>query len=253
MEAQEPKQRLQKILSEAGISSRREAERMIKDGEVTINGKIAKVGDKALLSKDHIKVRGKLLRILPKKVVIAFFKPRDVMTTPPPAGFDSEKIRGTIWEYLEKVREKVTPVGRLDTDTEGLLLLTNDGDLGDRLNKSKYEVAKVYTVKVDGHVEEKKLKRLRFGVPVEGEKIKVNEIEAARGSEGKQWLRVTLTDPRNRLIRKLFESVGHPVDKVRRDAFCSIGLRGLARGEWRYLADHEVLHLRKFVGLAKPS
>jgi pseudouridine synthase len=237
--------RLQKILSEAGLASRREAESMIRDGEVTINGRVAQLGDKALPGKDHIKVRGKLLRVMPSKVVIAFFKPRGVSATVS----DPHNLGGTIWEYLGRAKEKVFPVGKLDKDTEGLLLLTNDGELSERLTKAKFEVPKVYTVKIDGHLEDKKQRRLKAGVAVENSKVRVADLVPMRGSEGKQWLRVTLTEPRNRLIRKIFEAVGHPVDKVRRESMAGVTLKGLERGEWRYLSEKEISDLRKFVGL----
>jgi 23S rRNA pseudouridine2605 synthase len=242
--------RLQKFIADAGLASRREAEALIRDREITINGKIAKLGDKVNPGKDHVKVRGKLVVRVPGKVVIAFYKPRGITATIRPEQKDgADQVAGTIWEFLGRAKERIKPIGRLDTDTEGLLLLTNDGDLGDRLNKAKFEVPKLYSVKIDGHLEDKKINRLLKGLLVEDTRVKALNISDGRVTEGKQWLRMTITDPRNRIIRKMFEAVGHPVDKVQREAFADITLKGLDRGQWRYLSDDEVLELRKFVGL----
>ncbi len=241
-------ERIQKIMAEAGICSRREAEKMIKSGEVTVNGAIAKLGDKALLGRDHIKVNGKLIHSATRKVVIAFFKPRDVfVSTQIPQNQDKG---GTVWGYLSRVKEKVFPVGRLDNDTEGLLLLTNDGDLSERLTKPEFKVARTYTVKVDGHLEDKKWKRLQKGFIVDGEKIRPLEVFPLRQLEGKEWIRIKFIGPKNRLVRRAFENLGHPVDKVRCETVGPVNLKGLTRGTWRYLAPQEIAFLRDSVGLA---
>lgn len=245
--------RVQKFISDAGLASRRGAEDLIRNREVTINGKTAQLGDKVIAGKDHVKVRGKLIVKVPQKIVIAFFKPRGVITTSTPGvnqDKEQESIKGSIWEYFTRVNEKIRPVGRLDSDTEGLLLLTNDGDLGDRLNKAKYEVPKEYQVKVDGHLEEKKIARLLKGLTVEDVRLKAKSVTFGRLLEGKQWYKVVITDPRNRVIRKMFEAVGHPVDKVLRESMAGITLKGLERGNWRYLSDLEIEKLRGYVGLS---
>lgn len=247
--------RVQKFIADAGVASRRMAEDLIRDGEVTINGKKAQLGDKVIAGKDHVKVKGKLIVKLPRKIVIAFFKPRGVMTTGRGESHENEEnvsVKATVWEFLAQVKEKIKPVGRLDSDTEGLLLFTNDGDLGDRLNKAKYEVPKEYSVKIDGHVDDKKIARLLKGLTVEDVRTKATNITKGRLLEGKQWYRVEVSDPRNRIIRKMFEAVGHPVDKVLRESMAGITLKGLERGQWRYLSDLEIDRLRKFVGLGSP-
>ncbi len=238
--------RLQKIIAESGMASRREAERMIVAGEITINGRLAKVGDKVIPGKDHIKVRGKLLLNKPDKVVVALYKPKGILSVRP---LEQLLAGGTVFDLITKIKERVMPIGRLDTDTEGLLLLTNDGELSQRLLKAKFEVPKSFTVKIDGHLDEKKVKRLENGVRIEDEKIKPLSIVAIKRSEGKQWLQISTTDPRNRIIRKAMEAVGHPVDKIRRDSFAGISLRGMIRGQYRYLSPEELLKLRKWVGL----
>jgi pseudouridine synthase len=144
----------------------------------------------------------------------------------------------------------VFPIGRLDTDAEGILLLTNDGELAQRLNKPKYEVPKVFLVKIDGHLDEKKIKRLQFGIKIEDFKTRPIQVEKIKETAGKQWLKVTVTDTQNRIIRKVFENVGRPVDKVMRESFGPISTEGMVRGQYRYLSPQEVSKLRNFVGMS---
>ncbi len=244
--------RLQKILSQMGMASRREAEEWIQNGEVTLNGKVAKLGDQAIPGIDHVKVRGKLLQWQnsPRIVVVAVYKPRGLLADRPQ---DQIIDRDTVYELIKPVRERVYPVGRLDSDTEGLMLLTNHGDLKARLTKSKYEIERRYMVKVDGHMIEKKLRRLNYGVPVEGKKVALKEIRFTRQLDGKEWLVAITTEPQNRMIRKVFEAVGHPVDKVRLEAIGPITIKGLKRGEFRYLSHQEIQELEEMVGLKKKS
>jgi 23S rRNA pseudouridine2605 synthase len=239
--------RLQKLLADYGLASRRKAEEWIALGEVTVNGKVATLGTKVVPGKDHIKVRGKLLQQAPDKVVIALFKPRGILPNRP-----SEQVveRGTIFDLIPRVKEKVMPVGRLDTDAEGLILLTNDGELAQRLNLSKFEVPKVYRLKVDGHLEEKQVKRiLGSKILVEDKRIKIQALEVEKATEGKQWLRIETTETQNRILRKLFEQIGRPVDKFLRESFGPVSLGKMVRGQYRYLVPEEVTALRKAVAL----
>lgn len=240
--------RLQKLLSDHGIASRRDAEKMVAAGEVTVNGRVARVGDKAIPGKDHVKVRGKLLQTTkePETIVIAVYKPRDMLSQ---RSDSATAEKGTIFDLLPRERRKVLPIGRLDKDAEGLILMTNNGDLMNRLLLPKYEVPKVYSVKIDGHLDESRIRRLGFGVKIEDHRTKPFTVEVTRGSDGKEWLKVMTTETRNRIVRLAFESVGRPVDKLRRDAFAGITLRGLQRGDIRYLTPDEVLSLKKWVGL----
>lgn len=244
--------RLQKIISQMGLGSRREAESWIEEGEVTLNGKIAKLGDQAVPGKDHVKVRGKLIQWQnsPRRVVVAVYKPRGLLSDRP---VDQIIDRDTVYDLLTTVKERIYPVGRLDSDTEGLMLLTNHGDLKARLTKSKYEIERRYMVKVDGHMIEKKLRRLNHGVPVEGKKVSLKEIRFTRQLDGKEWLVAITTEPQNRMIRKIFEAVGHPVDKVRLEAVGPISIKGMKRGEFRYLSFEEIEELEELVGLKKKS
>lgn len=251
--------RLQKIIADTGRHSRREAEALIEEGSVTLNGKIAKLGDRAQPGKDHIKINGKLLLINPleEKSYIVFFKPRGVFCSARPKVEPRKEEKasegGTIWEYLRRVPPKVRPVGQLDVDSEGVLLLTSDGELSDRLLKHKFRVPRIYSVKVDGHPDPKKLRRLERGLKIENTRVNVEAIEVTSSTGGKTWFDVTLIDPRTRLIRKLFESVGHPVDKVCRESFGGVNLKGLKRGDWRYLNPPEIKRLKECVGLTEKT
>ncbi|MBP7845058.1 MAG: rRNA pseudouridine synthase [Proteobacteria bacterium] len=241
--------RLQKLLADYGLASRRQAEEWIALGEITVNGQVAKLGTKVIPGKDHIKVRGKLLHNsnAPNRVVIALFKPKGVLPQRPS---DQVLERGTVFDLMPKVKERVIPIGRLDTDAEGLLLLTNDGELAQRLNMAKYEIPKTYLMKIDGHLEEKQIKRiLDSKVLVENKRIKISDIELERATEGKQWLRITTTEPQNRAIRKLFEQIGRPVDKFCRESFGPISLGKMVRSQYRYLQAEEIEGLKKLVSL----
>jgi 23S rRNA pseudouridine2605 synthase len=240
------KVRLQKIMADFGIASRRGAEEKIKAGEVTINGKTAKIGDKAIPGVDHIKVDGKLLQTKPSRAVYALYKPYGVVCQ---LSESAKNAEGSIYEYMGGMPGNVIPVPKLDKDAEGLVLLTNDGELIERLNRGKFEVPKTFEVKIDGSLDETRKKRLLFGVEVEGKRSRVKELKTMRTTEGKQWVELITTDPQNRQIRKIFESVGRPVDKVRRTQIADIKLSGLSRGRYRKLREDEVKKLYAFVGL----
>lgn len=245
-------QRLQKILAEAGYGSRRACEELIELGDVTINGRVAKLGDKADPEMDHIKVNGKLMKAAAAKVVVVMFKPRG-MITHPPATDDPEVRAPTILDAIPRIKERVKPVGRLDSDAEGLMLLTNDTELLTRLTKPSFEIEKKFIVKVDGHLDPGRVRRLTHGVEVEGKRTKPCTVTVRSSSEGKGWVEVITTEPRNRHIRKMFEAVGRPVDKVRRESYAGITLKGLVRGQYRYLTDAEFAKLRELVGMGRST
>lgn len=243
--------RVQKILADAGICSRREAERRIEMGEITINGKIAKLGDRADPEQDHIKVEGKLLQRSQRKYVLAVFKPRGLLSRRPAAQLVE---RDTVFDLLDRrIKETLMVVGQLDTDSEGVLLLTSDRELAARLNHQKYEVPRTYEVKIDGSLDERQMKRLKAGLKIEDRRIRPIDVHSLRKTEGKEWIQITVSDTRNRNIRKLFEEVGHPVDKVRRSKFAHISLKNLKRGGFRQLDVDEVKGLLELVGLDSPA
>ena len=241
--------RVQKIMASAGVCSRREADTLIQDGEVTVNGKLATPGLKADAERDHIKVRGKLIRKPENRVVVALFKPRDVWCTTRPLDQEDGKSNTTVFDLIPKIKERVFPVGKLDADSEGLLLLTNDGELSKRLLDTKYEVPKTWRFKIDGHVEDKKFNYLSKGMRIEGKRLKVTDLSVERMLDGKMWVQIETTEVQNRLLRKAFEKLSHPIDKAQRTKFAGIDGRKMERGQYRYLTTTEVKKLKEWVGM----
>jgi 23S rRNA pseudouridine2605 synthase len=258
--------RLQKILAQATDLSRRAAETAIQKGEVTVNGKVVtELGAKATPGIDRIAFQGLLLRMPSRRVLIAFNKPRNTMvTTSDPQG------RDTIWSYLAKWKGRINPIGRLDFQTEGLLLLTNDGALQNRLTHPKYHVKKIYQVKVEGIASEKQLERLKKGMLVEGEEMGGLEVtplksptpdrlkakrtlRPAKGGKRTEiskhsWFTVALSEGKYRQIRRMFGAVDLPVIKLKRVRMGPVGLRGLERGDWRELTKDEIAALDAVIG-----
>ena len=232
-------ERIQKILAKAGVASRREAERMILEGRIRVNGKVVDtLGFKADPSKDHIRVDGKRIFHFEPKVTLVLNKPRGVVcTVRDPEG------RKTVMDILQKVKKRVYPIGRLDYDAEGLLLLTNDGDLAYLLSHPKFSVPKTYLVKVSGLLEEKVLSRLKRGVVLEEGKAKAESIFMLRQTEKNCWLRVVVTEGRHHLIKRMMAAIGHPVLKLKRIGFGPIRLGDLPVGQLRYLTPEETAKL----------
>src|SRR5271168_2687670 len=221
-----PVERLQKIIANAGVTSRRKAEELIAQGMVTVNGKVVtELGTKADFAQDHIKVNGKLLRseTKPSNVYIALNKPKGYVTTVS----DPEK-RPTVMDLVNHLNlhgARVYPVGRLDFNSEGLLLLTNDGDLANKLTHASSHVEKTYIVKIAGNVTEEQLVHLRRGISIEKEGRESKRVRTAPArikmfrQGDNPWYEVTLIEGRNRQIRKMFEAAGHHVEKIRRIAY----------------------------------
>ena len=233
-------ERIQKILAKAGIASRREAERMILEGRIRVNGKVVDtLGFKADPSKDHIRVDGKRIGHFDPKITLMLNKPRGVVST-----VRDPEGRKTVMDLLQRVRKRVFPIGRLDIDAEGLLLLTNDGDLAYLLSHPKFSVPKTYLVKVSGFPEERVLSRLKRGVTLEGGKAKAESIFMLRQAETNCWHRVVVTEGRTHLIKRMMAAVGHPVLKLKRIGFGPIRLNDLPSGQLRYLTPEETAKLR---------
>jgi len=233
-------ERIQKILARAGISSRREAERLIVEGRVVVNGKVVDTpGLKADLAKDYIKVDGKRIARPEAPVTLLLNKPKNcVSTVKDPLG------RPTVMGLLKKVRGRVYPVGRLDFDGEGLLLLTNDGDLAYRLSHPKFSVPRAYEVKVEGIPGEEKLRRLKKGVTLEDGRARAASIRSLGRGEKNCWLRVVVTEGRNHLVKRMFQAVGHPVLKLKRVQFGPLHLGNLSPGQFRHLTPEEITSLQ---------
>ncbi|HEX6974430.1 MAG TPA: pseudouridine synthase [Vicinamibacterales bacterium] len=238
-------QRLQKILSAAGIASRRAAEEYITQGRVEVNGKtVSELGSKADPDVDEIKVDGRRLKTNRKPRYILLYKPKGYITSR-----SDPQRRPTVIDLLSKggVREYVYPVGRLDYDSEGLLLLTSDGDLAARLTHPRHGVDREYEVKVLGIPDEQKIERLRTGIPLDGKKTEPADVTLARVlPEGKgAILSLIISEGRNRQIRRMCEAVGHPVSKLRRVRIGPITDPHIRPGEFRDLDEKEVAALKR--------
>jgi len=233
-------ERLQKIIAHAGFASRREAEAMIREGRVTVNGRVVtELGTKANADRDHIKVDGKLITKAETHRYILLYKPKEVMTTvADPQG------RRTVIDYIRGVRERIYPVGRLDFHSEGLILITNDGDLAFKVSHPRHGSVKTYHVKVRGVPEDRLVDKLQRGITLDGKRTLPCEIArlrtTARNDEGNSWFEVKLREGRTQQIRKMFQAVGHPVAKLKRVAIGPISDPKLTAGEWRELSKQEV-------------
>ncbi|WP_158751461.1 pseudouridine synthase [Acidobacterium sp. S8] len=242
--------RLQKIIAQAGIVSRRKAEELILDGRVQVNGQIiTELGTKADPERDHIRVDGKLLHGAQQQRYLMLNKPKGYVTT----ASDPEG-RPTVMKFVERAGVRVFPVGRLDYQSEGLLLMTNDGELANALTRAAAKVEKVYLVKVSGKPPESGLDQLRSGIMIErgkpGERAgrvmtAPTRIKLIRDAEN-PWYEMTLIEGRNREIRKMFEEIGHHVEKIRRVGYGPLVL-DVPPGEVRELSADEVEALRRAV------
>jgi 23S rRNA pseudouridine2605 synthase len=231
-------QRVQKILAQMGLASRRKAEEYITEGRVTVNGKTAELGMKADPAKDHIKVDGKLLTRPEPKVYLMFNKPAGVVTSmSDPAG------RTTVKDYLKGIRYRVFPVGRLDYDTEGLLLITNDGDFAQGLIHPSKEIPKTYLAKVKGVIEPEKMEKLRHGIRLEDGMTAPARVKTVRQSENNSWVELTIHEGRKRQVRRMMDAVGHPVIKLKRTSIKGMKLGVLKPGELRPLTKEEISRL----------
>jgi len=234
-------ERLQKIIAHAGFASRREAEAMIRAGRVTVNGRVVtELGSRADASRDHVKVDGKLITRAEPHRYILLYKPREVMTT-----VEDPQGRPTVIDIVRGVRERIYPVGRLDFHSEGLILLTNDGDLAFKVSHPRHGSVKTYHVKVRGVPEERLVEKLQRGITIDGKRTLPCEIAriktTGRGEdEGNSWYDVKLREGRTQQIRKMFQAVGHPVAKLKRVAIGPISDPKLTAGEWRELTKQEV-------------
>jgi len=238
-----PTERLQKIIAAAGIASRRKAEELISSGHVQVNGQVvSELGSKADPETDHIRVNGKLLHGGQRHVYLLLNKPKGYVTTMS----DPEK-RPTVMELIRGVKERVYPVGRLDYASEGLLLLTNDGELAHGLMKAASHVAKTYVVKVAGTPSEDAIAKLREGVFIatdDGKRVKTGPAGVRIVKEAANpWYEITLIEGRNRQIRRMFEKVGHHVEKIKRVRYGPLTL-DVPPGKFRPLTLHEVSRLK---------
>lgn len=241
MEPEGP-QRLQKVLAAAGVASRRASEELIEQGRVTVDGVVATIGDKVVTGAD-IRVDGERVVVDPGMTYVLLNKPRDVVTTA-----DDPQGRVTVVDLVD-LPKRLFPVGRLDMDTEGLLLLTNDGDLTNRLLHPRYEVERTYLVLVPSPFRRDKLAKLREGVQLEDGPAKPRRIRVLDDHQDNTLVEIVMTEGRNREVRRMFEAVDSRVLRLARTAYGGVQLGDLKQGNWRHLTHHEVAALHAAVGL----
>lgn len=233
--------RLQKYIALCGVASRRKAETMIEQGRVQVNGKIVnKMGIIIDPKKDVVKVNDKIIKKESKKVYIMLNKPIGYVTT-----LKDEKGRKVITDLIEGVNERIFPVGRLDADTTGLLLLTNDGDLAYKLTHPSNEVSKRYIAIVKGVPNKFELEKFRNGMMIDGRKTSKASIKIAKKYEDESILDIVIHEGRNRQVKKMCEKINHPVKKLKRVAIGELEIGGIDIGNWRHLEKDEIQYLKK--------
>ena len=231
--------RLAKLMAERGVASRRAAEEMIAAGRVTVNGAVAEVVTFVDAVRDAVAVDGKLLPAKPPQVYYLMYKPRGYITAR-----EDPQGRRSVLDLVGGLTVRVEPVGRLDYDTEGALLLTNDGQLAHHLTHPSREVPKRYLASVEGVPDAADMRAIEKGVDLEdGRTAPARARMVAAGKEGAR-IEITVTEGRNRLVRRMLLHIGHPVRKLRRESFARISIRGMKRGEVRPLTVEEVQRLR---------
>jgi len=228
-------ERIQKILSDYGICSRRAAEQMLKDGKILVNGMVAELGQRADPEADEISVDGKLLPAKPEKVYIVLNKPKGYVTS-----LSDEKGRKNVSQLVAEVGTRVYPVGRLDINSEGLLLMTNDGDFSNYLMHPSHEIEKEYHTWVKGRNISKAVKELSKMTSVDGNEISKPKVKIMEEEQEKALLSITIHEGKNRQVRKMCEQVGLLVVRLKRVREGRIRLGHLKTGDWRYLSNSEV-------------
>lgn len=242
-----PLERLQKILADRGIASRRKAEDLIREGRVTLNGQIAHVGDKADPIRDAIKVNGRRLAGPPEKIYLVLNKPKNVVATT-----DDPEGRTTVFDLVHMPARRLFSVGRLDYDAEGVLLFTNDGDLAHKLAHPSFEIPRTYWVKLKGKPQKEEIQKLSHGVRLEDGFTAPCHITPIRETEGNSWVEMTLHQGRNRQVKRMWEKIGYLVLKLKRVSFAGVKLGRLQPGEYRLLLPEEVEKLRTMISSKVP-
>lgn len=233
-------ERLQKVIAHAGIASRRKAEQIILDGKVTVNGKVVKELGIKVSPSDRVEVEGIPLE-REEPVYFLFYKPRGVISS-----VQDEKGRKVVTDYLPEIKQRVYPIGRLDYDTSGLLLLTNDGEFANLLMHPRNEIDKVYVAKTKGIPTRENIKKLQRGIQLEDGKTAPAKVKLLSFDKRKQTavIEISIHEGRNRQVRRMLEAIGCPVLKLKRERYGFLTLAGLAAGDMRELTPHEVKQIR---------
>lgn len=235
-------ERLQKVLAAAGIGSRRACEELIAQGRVEVSGEVATLGDKADRARDVVTLDGERINVDPDLVYVMLNKPRGVITTA-----DDPQGRPTVMELIN-LPQRLFPVGRLDQDTEGLLLLTNDGELANALTHPSYEVQRLYVALVAGTVRREVIAELRQGVELDDGLARPYAIRQLEQDKGRSLIEVTMTEGRKREVRRLLGAVGLKVERLARVAYGGVELGDLRQGKWRFLTQQEIGRLHAATG-----
>ncbi|NMD70271.1 rRNA pseudouridine synthase [Bacillus sp. DNRA2] len=233
-------ERLQKVIAHAGIASRRKAEQIILEGKVTVNGKVVKELGIKVSPSDRVEVEGIPLE-REEPVYFLFYKPRGVISS-----VQDEKGRKVVTDYLPEIKQRVYPIGRLDFDTSGLLLLTNDGEFANLLMHPRNEIDKVYVAKTKGIPTRENIKKLQRGIQLEDGKTAPAKIKILSFDKQKQTavIEISIHEGRNRQVRRMLEAIGCPVQKLKRERYGFLTLAGLSAGDMRELSPHEVKQIR---------
>ena len=233
------KERLQKIISFAGIDSRRHAEKLITAGRVSINGEIVtELGVKADPQKDVIRIDGNTISVEKTHYYVALHKPAEYVTT-----MSDPQNRPTVVDLVRDVPGRVYPIGRLDYDSAGLLLLTNDGDFAQKIQHPSFQIPKAYRAKISGRLSSAEFKQISKGVSFPDGVFHPENLKIEKINDKSCWLSLTLREGKNRIIRRGFEAAGHQVTRLVRESIGNITLKGLKEGEWRSLTGREVQQL----------
>lgn len=235
--------RLTEFLARAGFGGRREATRLIAAGRVKVNGQtVTDAKHEVVPTSDHVRVDEKLIKKVWPPTFILLNKPARTITTT-----DDPQNRRTVYQLLGKFAQAVQSVGRLDFDTEGVLLFTNDGDLAHLLTSPQSKVKKIYRVKIKGHPRPKALQQLRQGLDIGGYVTAPAQVRVLSRGKANSWLRITLTEGKNRQVKRMVDGVGHAVLRLVREHFGPLSADNLKAGQWRHLSEREVRQLRESV------
>lgn len=234
--------RLQKYIAQSGYTSRRKAEVLISEGKVKVNGiTVTALGTQVNESQDTIEVDGKVLIIEEEQVYILLNKPTGIVST-----VSDQFDRPTVLSCIQGIKERIYPVGRLDYNTSGLLILTNDGEFTNRLTHPRYHVPKTYRVEADGTLNLNELEALRKGITIEDYTTQAAIVTVINENRRGSVVEITIYEGKNRQIRKMFDAINHPVLKLRRIKIGNIDDQNLKVGEWRYLTKEELNYLKEF-------
>ncbi len=233
-------ERLQKYIARSGVTSRRKAEELILNGLVKVNGiKVTELGTKVDPDKDIVTVDNKKISEVNEHIYIKLYKPEGYVTT-----VKDQFNRKTVLDLID-VKERVYPIGRLDYNTSGLLLLTNDGDLANKLMHPKYHIFKTYIAETEGCISDESIKKLKTGVVIDNYKTAPAKVKLLKYKDNKSVVQISIYEGKNRQVRKMFDAVGHSVTALKRVSFGEINLGNLTVGSWKNLSNEEIQFLKR--------